>query len=124
MLSSVLFCFVEECVAELFTPETQDLEVQGSTLTHRIVSLDKELYAPLFLFTQVYKWVLAIYYSVADRDLQIRRGGHPDLEIRGGRSPKKFFQLFGPHFGRKKRGPLGPLPWICHCCWGGNPVMD
>ena len=75
MLSSVLFCFVEECVAKLFTPGTQDLEVQGSTLTHRIVSLDKELYAPLFLFTQVYKWVLAIYYSVADPDLQIRPGG-------------------------------------------------
>ena len=75
MLSSVLFCFVEEFVAELFTPGTQDLEVQGSTLTHRIVSLDKELNAPLFLFTQVYKWVLAIYYSVADPDLQIRAGG-------------------------------------------------
>ena len=85
-------------MAELFTPETQDLEVQGSTLTHCIVSLDKKLYAPLFLFTQVYKWVLAIYYSVADRDLQIRRGGgggQPDLEIRGGGLPKNFSSSSG-----------------------------
>ena len=58
MLSSVLFCFVEACVAELFTAGTPNLEVQGSSLTHRVVSLDKELYATLCLFTQVYKWVL------------------------------------------------------------------
>ena len=61
MLSSVLFCFVEACVAELFAPRTLDLKVQGSSLTHRVVSLDNELYTTLFLFTQVYKWVLAIY---------------------------------------------------------------
>ena len=61
MLSSVLFCFVEACVAKLFTPGTPDLEVQGSSLTRRVVSLDKELYATLFLFTRVYKWVLVIY---------------------------------------------------------------
>ena len=61
MLSSVLFCFAETCVAELFAPGTPDLEVQGSSLTHLVVSLDKELYGTLFFFTQVYKWVLAIY---------------------------------------------------------------
>ena len=61
MLSSVLFCFVEAYVAELFAPGTPDLEVQGSSLTHHVVSLNKELYATLFLFTQVYKCVLAIY---------------------------------------------------------------
>ena len=27
---------------------------------HRVVSLDKKLYSMLSLFTQVYKWVLAI----------------------------------------------------------------
>ena len=52
---------MEACVAELFAPGTPDLEVQGSSLTHCIVSLDKELFVTLSLLTQVYKWVLAIY---------------------------------------------------------------
>ena len=43
------------------TPRTPDLEVLGSSLAHLVVSLDKELYCPLSLFTQVYKWVLATY---------------------------------------------------------------
>ena len=41
-----------------------------------------------------------------DPDLQIRKGrggggggGHLDPEIRGARSPKKFFRLSGPQFG-------------------------
>ena len=38
-------------VAKQLTPRTPDLEVQGSSLSHRIVSLDKELYSTLFLFT-------------------------------------------------------------------------
>ena len=46
---------MEACVAEWLTPRNLDLEVLGSSLTHPIVSLDKELYSPLFLFTQVYK---------------------------------------------------------------------
>ena len=38
----------------------------------------------------------------------------------GGRSPKKFFRPFGPHFGRTisgggGSGPPGPLPCIRHC---------
>ena len=49
------------CVAKLFAPGPPDLEVQGSSLAHHVVSLDEELYASLFLFTQVYKWVLVIY---------------------------------------------------------------
>ena len=50
--------FVEAYVAERLTPRTLDLEVRGSTLTCRIVSLiDKGLYSTLSLFTQVYKWV-------------------------------------------------------------------
>ena len=50
---------VEACVAERLTTRTLDLEVRGSSLARRAVSLDKELYSNLFLFTQVYKWVLA-----------------------------------------------------------------
>ena len=52
---------VEACVAELLTPRTLDLEVRSSTLARRVVSLDKVLYSTLSLFTQVYKWVPAIY---------------------------------------------------------------
>ena len=62
---SILACYrgivVEVCVAEWWTPQTLDLEVWGSNLAHCIVSLDKELYSTLSLFTQVYKWVLATY---------------------------------------------------------------
>ena len=43
------------------TPRTPDLEVGGSSLIRHVVSLDKELYSTLSLFTQVYKWVLATY---------------------------------------------------------------
>ena len=46
---------------EWLTPQTLDLEVRGSSLTHRVVSLNMELYSTLFLFTQVYKWVPATY---------------------------------------------------------------
>ena len=42
-------------------PRTPDLEVQGSSLTHCIVSLEKELYSTLSLFTQVYQWVPVTY---------------------------------------------------------------
>ena len=51
----------EACVAEWLTPRTLDLEVQGSSLACRIVSLDKELYSILTLFTQVYKWAPLTY---------------------------------------------------------------
>ena len=54
--------YVEMCVAEKLTPQTLDLEVWGSSLTCRIVSLDKELNSTLSPFTQVYlKWVPATY---------------------------------------------------------------
>ena len=39
---------VEACVAERLTPRTLDLEVQGSSLARRVLSLDKEL-TPLCL---------------------------------------------------------------------------
>ena len=44
-------------MAEQLTPVTLDLEVRGSSLTHRVVSLDKELYSNFSLFTQVYERV-------------------------------------------------------------------
>ena len=52
---------VEACVAKGLTPGTLDLEVRGSSLTHCIVSLDKELYSTLSLFTPLYKWVPVTY---------------------------------------------------------------
>ena len=52
-------------------------------------------------------------YPVPDPDLEIRMvgggGGHPDPEIRGGQSPTKFFQPFGPQFGLKIGGRAPPL---------------
>ena len=67
---------VEACVAEWLTPPTLDLEVQGSSLACRVVSLDKELYSTLSLFTQVYKWVLATYcWGITLRWTSIRPGG-------------------------------------------------
>ena len=41
--------------------QTLDLEVWDSSLACRIVSLDKELYSTLSLFTQVDKWVWVTY---------------------------------------------------------------
>ena len=52
---------MEAYVAKRLTPRTPDLEVHGSSLARRIVSLVQELYSALSLFTQVYKWVLATY---------------------------------------------------------------
>ena len=53
--------------------------------------------------------------AVADPDLPIRGGGgggglggHPHPEIRGGWSQKKCFRPFGPQFGLKISGELGP----------------
>ena len=48
-------------MAEWLTPQTPDLEVRDSSLARRVVSLGKELYSTLSLFTQVYKWVPATY---------------------------------------------------------------
>ena len=52
---------VEACVAERLTTRTPDLEVRGSSPARRAVSLNKEFYSPLFLYTQVYKWVPATF---------------------------------------------------------------
>ena len=48
-------------MAERLIPRKLDLEVRGSSLARRVVSLDKELYSTLSLFTHVYKWVPATY---------------------------------------------------------------
>ena len=40
---------VESCVARRLTPQTPDLEVQGSSLASDIVSLDKKLYSTFSL---------------------------------------------------------------------------
>ena len=45
---------MQACVAEWLTPRTPDLEVRGSSPAHHVVSLDKELYSTLSLFTKVY----------------------------------------------------------------------
>ena len=49
-------------MAERLTPRTLDLEVRGSSLARRVVSLDKELDSTFSLFTQVYKRVQATYF--------------------------------------------------------------
>ena len=63
----------------------------------------------------VHKWAPR---TVADPDLQIRRGGgHPVPEIRGGGGAglKKFFSaLQASAGGGGGSGPSGPLPWIRH----------
>ena len=46
-------------MTERLTSRTVDLEVQGSSLARHVVSLDKELYSSLSLFTRVYKWAPA-----------------------------------------------------------------
>jgi len=48
-------------VAKQLTPQTPHMEVQGSSLACRVVSLDKELYYTFSLFTWMYKWVPATY---------------------------------------------------------------
>ena len=55
---------VEACVAELLTPRTLDLEVRGSSLARRVVSLDKELYSTLSLQPGVKSLVGSLYYTL------------------------------------------------------------
>ena len=43
--------------------QSSDLEAQGSSLAHCLVSLDKEFYSTLSLFTQAYKWVPTPYWG-------------------------------------------------------------
>ena len=54
---------------------------------------------------------IVLLTAVADPDLQMRGGGHPDPRDNGGGAGlrKDFFLPFGPHFSRKIRGgPVAP----------------
>ena len=58
LLVPVILCLkycnihVVACMTGRLTPRTSVLEVRGSSLTRRVVSLDKELYSTLPLFTR------------------------------------------------------------------------
>ena len=51
-------------MAERLTPRTRDLEVRGSSLARRVVSLDKELYSTLSLQPGVKSLVGSLYYTL------------------------------------------------------------
>ena len=55
---------------ERLTPQSPDLEVRYSIHACRIVSLDKEIYSTLPLFTQMYK--------MATGDILL--GGNPEMD--------------------------------------------
>ena len=80
--------------------QTLDLEVRGSSLARRVVSLDKELYSTMSLFTQVYKWVPATYcWGNPVRDgLAFRPGGSSNT--------RRYASCYG---NRYKLRPCGPL---------------
>ena len=90
-------------MAERLTPRTLDEEVQGSSLARYVVSLDKELYSTLSLFTLVYKWVPATYcWGVTLRRTSIpSRGGVAIL----------LGLLHATETGNKLR-PCGPLAFV------------
>ena len=60
-LDVTTFVILEACVTKRLAPRTLDLKVRGSSLARHVISLDKELYSALSLFTQLYKWVPATY---------------------------------------------------------------
>ena len=63
-------------MAECLTPQTPNLEDRDSSLACCVVSLDKELYYTLSLFTQVYKWVPVTYcWGLPWMDLHPLQGG-------------------------------------------------
>ena len=51
---TTLWVFCEGVCSERLVPRIPYLEVRSSSLTRRVVFLDKELYSTLSLFTQVY----------------------------------------------------------------------
>ena len=81
-------------------------------------------YFPLFLLQAHYSLVRFFCDERISSNVNITHASaHPDLEIKGGgengHSDLKiiFSRLFGPQFGLKIRGGLGPpaLAWIRHC---------
>ena len=90
---------MEACVVERLTPRT----VRGSSLAHRVVFLDKELYSTLSLFTQVYKWVLATYcWGVTLRWTSISSRGEVAVL-------RRHTSCYG---NRYKLRPFGPLAGV------------
>ena len=90
---------VEACVVERLTPRT----VRGSSLAHRVVSLDKELYSTLSLFTQVYKWVPATYcWGVTLRWTSISSRGEVAVL-------RRHTSCYGKQY---KLRPFGPLAGV------------
>ena len=56
--------------------QSSDLEAQGSSLAHCLVSLDKEFYSILSLFTQAYKRVPTPYWGGGGGE----GGGNPVMD--------------------------------------------
>ena len=54
-----MLLWTESCACAVNTLNSGSGGAGSSRLTVGVVSLDKELYSTLFLFIQVYKWVLA-----------------------------------------------------------------
>ena len=80
-------------VAEWLILQTPDLEVRGSSLARRVVSLDKELYSTLSLFTQVYKLVTATYCWGGGGGITLRWTSIPS---RVSRDTPRCFMLMKP----------------------------
>ena len=93
---------VETYVVERSTPEILDLEVRGSSLARRVVSLDKELFSIHFnlsLFTQVYKWVPVTYHL-----------GSPTMDFRSDHGGAAILLgMLDAKVIRYKLQPFGPL---------------
>ena len=90
---------MEACIAKWLTPQTPDLEVWGSSLTRRIVSLDKELYSTLSLFIQVYKRVPATGVILL----------WTSIPSRGSSNTPRHASCYG---NRYKLRPCGPLAHV------------
>ena len=65
---------------------------------------------------QLFKY---LWCAVADPDLHVTGGHHPEPEIRGGGLKKIFSALRASVWSKNKgggQGPPGPLSWIRHWC--------
>ena len=86
-------------MAERLTPLTLDLEIRDSSLARRFVSLKKQLYSTLSLFTQVYKWVPAIYCWGWPYDGLVSRPG-------GSSNTLRHVSCYGNRYKLRSCGPL------------------
>ena len=105
-------------MGERLTPRTLDLdlEVRGSSLVRRVVSLDKELYSTLSLFTQLYKWVQATHCWGGGG------GGNSAMDWHSGQGGVAILHglLHATEIGNKLR-PCGPLARVrLYPCTIGN----